>query len=351
KEKFALPFAGETGGVAWSGFLSPDRRVSCYIAALASAVVVTNSPAQLDKLVQVERGHSPSAASLDEYKFFRLRYPRGDADETAFVFLSDAAIRRWCGPRWRIAASRRLHDAAVMSEVQARFFEELVEGKAKDGPVRTDLALFGAGDLRMTARGVRSWTQNTLEFQTPIAELPLERITKAESEAYSDWRDGYQANWSWAFDPIALRLMVKESQLATDLSVMPLIWGSQYRWMIDMVRGVELGPADGEPHEAIVHYIWAINRKARQAGGWADFAAGAVNVDPFDWLGDWVSMFIDDDAEYWKKLAEKIEQGESDLGPVAWDRAPLAFYIDVRDALKLTAFLTGVRTLIEQVAP
>jgi len=351
KEKFAIPFSGETGGLAWSGFLAPDRRVSCYIAALESAVVVTNSPAQLEKLVQVEQGHSPSAAALDEYRFFRLRYPRGEADETAFVFLSDAAIRRWCGPQWRIAAERRLHDAAVMSELQARFFDDLVNGKAKEGRIRTDLALAGAGDLRLTARGVRSWTQNTLEFQTPIAELPLERVTKSESEAYENWRDGYQSNWSWAFDPIAVRLTVKESQLTTDLSVMPLIWGSRYRWMIDMVRGVEIGPADGDPHQAVFQYIWGINRKARQAGGWANFAAGAVNVDPFDWLGDWMSIFVDDDAEYWKKLAEKIEQGETDLGAVAWDRSPLAFYIDVRDALKLTAFLTGMRTLIEQVAP
>ena len=377
KENSAQPISGITGGVAWSGFLSANRRVSCYIAAMQSAVVITNSPAQLQKLVEVERGESPPAAALDEYRFFRQRYPRGEADETALVFLSDAAIRRWCGPQWRIAALRRLREAAVMSEWQARFLDDLVGGKVKERPVHTDLAfagvmgldeqddyerggpshadraLAGVGQLRITADGVRSSTQNTLEFQTPIAELPLDRITEAESEAYSQWRDGYQLNWRWAFDPIAVRLSVSESQLATDLSVMPLIWGTNYRWMIDLVRGVEIGPADGDPHQAIFHYIWAINRKARQAG-WANLAAGAVNVDPFDWLGNWVCLFVDDDAEYWKRLAEKIEQKdakESDLGPVALDRAPLAFFIDVRDPPKLTAFMTGMRVLIEQVAP
>lgn len=136
KEESAQPISGETGGLAWSGFRSADRRVSCYIAALENAVVVTNSPAQIEKLRQVERGASPSAATLDEYKFFRLRYPRGEADETGFVFLSDAAIRRWCGPEWRIAASRRLHDAAVMSEVQAGFLENLVDGKVEEGSIR-----------------------------------------------------------------------------------------------------------------------------------------------------------------------------------------------------------------------
>ena len=32
------------------------------------------------------------------------------------VFLSDAAIRRWCGPRWRIAASRQTRNMAVLFE-------------------------------------------------------------------------------------------------------------------------------------------------------------------------------------------------------------------------------------------
>jgi hypothetical protein len=63
KEKSARSIFGETGGLAWSGFLSADRHVSCYIAAFESAVVVTNSPAQLERLVQVARGNAPSVWS------------------------------------------------------------------------------------------------------------------------------------------------------------------------------------------------------------------------------------------------------------------------------------------------
>jgi hypothetical protein len=65
-------------------------------------------------------------------------------------------------------------------------------------------------------------------------------------------------------------------------------------------------------------------------------------------------MFVDDDAEYWKKLSEQIDQEnteDKDLAAIVWDRAPLAFYIDVHDALKLTAFLAGMRALVESVAP
>jgi len=101
--KEAKPIKGEVAGVAFQGFRSPDRSVCVYVARLDGIVVVTNSPYQIQRLAGVAKGRAPSIASLDEYVFFRDRYPLGDDGETAFLFLSDATIRRWCGPRWRIA--------------------------------------------------------------------------------------------------------------------------------------------------------------------------------------------------------------------------------------------------------
>ena len=34
--------------------------------------------------------------------------------------ITDATIRRWCGPEWRIGASRRTRAAAAIAELQAR---------------------------------------------------------------------------------------------------------------------------------------------------------------------------------------------------------------------------------------
>ena len=100
------PSSGEVGGLTYHGFCSPDRSMSSYVAQLDGAVVVTNSLYQLERLAAVQQGKSKSIATLPEYTFFRIRYPLGDAEETALAFLSDATIRRWCGPRWRIADSR-----------------------------------------------------------------------------------------------------------------------------------------------------------------------------------------------------------------------------------------------------
>jgi hypothetical protein len=83
---------GTVHGLSYQSVKSPDRQVCSYVARLDSVVVVTNSLAQLDKLASVSKSGEP-IASLDEFKCFRQRYPLGDTNETALVFLSDATIR------------------------------------------------------------------------------------------------------------------------------------------------------------------------------------------------------------------------------------------------------------------
>ncbi len=112
--------AGNVEGVAYRGMRSADHRISSYVARLGDTVVVTNSLAQLDRLARVRKGDAKSIAALPEYVFFRNRYRLGDPEEDALVFLSDATIRRWCGPRWRIGDSRRTRDAAVHGRAPGR---------------------------------------------------------------------------------------------------------------------------------------------------------------------------------------------------------------------------------------
>ena len=217
------------------------------MAKLDEAVIVTNSLHQIRRLGEVRSGKSKSIASLPEYAFFRDRYRLGDSEESALVFLSDPTIRRWCGPRWRIADSRRTRTAAVMAEIQAGQLDPLVKKQVQPGPVYTDLPLAGAGQLTLTPGGVVSSAAGSLEFLTPIGEMPLEEVTKAEADAYGRWRDGYQRNWTWAFDPIAVRIGVHKDRLSGDMTVMPLIWGTEYRELVIDLAGRKTGPGRRRP--------------------------------------------------------------------------------------------------------
>ena len=76
---------------------------------------------QLTRLARVFDKKETNLASLEEYHFFRQRYQiTPDNKEDAFLMITDATIRRWCGPEWRIGASRRTRAAAALAELQAR---------------------------------------------------------------------------------------------------------------------------------------------------------------------------------------------------------------------------------------
>ncbi len=351
--KGAKPTSGEVAGVAYKGFRSPDRSVCCYVARMDGVVVVTNSPYQLERLAGVAKGQVKPIASLDEYVFFRSRYPLGDEDETAFLYLSDATIRRWCGPRWRIAASRRTRDAAVLAEVQASQLDRLVEGKVKTGPIYTDLPIAEKGELTLTSAGVASSSLGTLDFMTPIGEVAMDRVTKAEAEAYERWRRGYQNNWQWAFDPIALRLGIDKKKLSADLTVMPMIVGTEYREFVNVSRGAKFPPDAADPHGALGQFILAINKDSAPVRSASDFArmmAQGIRAEPLSWLGSYISVYVDDDP-IWAELAKlKPDERDKYLEKNFW-RLPVAFRADVSNGLKLTAFLAAFRAFVDQTAP
>ena len=229
-------------GIEYSGFLSPDRKMSAYVAALDDAVLVTNSTYQLTRLAAVRQGRTKSLADLPEYKFFRIRYPRSGSAESALVFLSDATIRRWCSPQWRIADARRTQARAVLAELQASQLKALVKQKVEPGPIHTDLPILGGGEIRLTRNGVVSSVYGTLDFMTPIAEMPLDEVTQDEAQGYQAWRDGYQRNWSWGFDPIGLRISLGKKKLAADMTIMPLILNSEYSRFLEISKGAKFAP-------------------------------------------------------------------------------------------------------------
>ena len=352
----AKAIAGTTGhannSVAYTGFRSDDRVVCVYLARLGDVVVVTNSPKQLGRLVDVHQNVRKSLARLPEYRFFRWRYPLGDADESAFAFLSDATIRRWCGPRWRIASSRRTQDLAVLEEIQARNLDSVLKKRANSLTPIKDLPSFALGDMRLGSAGVQSSTIGNVGFQTPIVEMEFDKVTEEEWRFYQQWRTSYETNWRWAFDPIGLRIHCGEKRIAADLTVMPLIANSQYEGMIDLTKGVKIAKDAGDPHDAAAQWIMAINRQSRSMQFGESMMKGnlpGVN-DPLSWLGSYVSVWADDDP-IWAEFSRKNANERTEFLEKNFTKFPIAFEVGVVNRLKLTAFLVAVRGMIDTTVP
>ncbi|NLF08665.1 MAG: hypothetical protein GX594_11915 [Pirellulaceae bacterium] len=343
------PVKGEIDGLNYRGFIAADRSMSSYVARLDGAVVVTNSTHQLRRLAAVGRGEADSIASLPEFKFFRIRYPLGAADETALAFISDATIRRWCGPRWRIADSRRTRVRAMLAELQAAHLDKLVRQTARPGPIHSPFPGFG-GELSLTSAGAASSIYGSLDFSTPIAEIPLEEVTRAEAEAYGRWRDGYQRNWSWAFDPIALKIGLAEDRLVADMTVMPLIISSEYNEFTSIALNGKFEPTDGDRHDALVQFMLAIDHKSRMFEQGNNFASMLGKSVSLGWIGRWVQLYADNDP-FWLDLAQADPDKLGEFFEKNMGRLPVALRIDSNNPLKLAAFLAGARAFIQQTAP
>jgi len=351
-ESQAAPVTGDVLGVPYTGMRSPDRSLCSYRAALDDVIVVTNSLAQLRRLVEVWKGDAPSLAALSEYTFFRDRYRRGEDGETALLVLSDRTIRRWCGARWRIGTSRRTRAVAVMTAIQAAYLDKLEAGSVQAGVVRTQYPLPEDDELSLSSAGVASSVYGTLDFQTPIIELNLDRVTKQEAEVYGTWRERYQGRWRNFFDPIAVRFHATQERIAVDVTVMPLIEGTEYGTLQILSSGASISPDAGDLHAGtILHLALAINRDSPMVQMYSGMAAGMapqIKVEPLGWLGESVALYAEEDS-IWADLAdaEDVEQFfEDNLG-----RLPVVLHAEVTSGMKLAAFLTGARAFIEQTAP
>jgi len=323
----------EIDGVPVEGVESEDDSVRSFRAEVDGVVAVSNSFAQLERVLSAARGKSRSLAALDEVRFFRARYPKGDAEETALLVVPDPAIRKWCGPRWRIAHSRRLRAAARLADREAERIENEVAGDSPPPPARDPL-------------------YGSLGFLRPIAEIPLTEVSRQEATLYRRWREGYERNWSNVFDPIAVRFSVRPDRVALDLTVMPLILGSEYGELVRITGEGGLPERGGDLHEeALLHWAMSFDPESVPMEEPASFLREMVpslEAHPFSWMGKTVAVFFDDDP-LWAELAETEDLDTYfKTHPI---RLPIALVVDVRDPLGLAAFLAGVRAFVQQTAP
>ncbi len=339
--KAKLKGATTPEGSSYRGFQTPDRSFSAYFAKIGEVVVVANSPLQLKRLQAVADGTTPSLGSLDEFRFFRQRYPHGD-EETAYLFLSDATIRRWASPQVRIAASRRTRAAAALGELTARNLDGREPGTA-----------FGEllGKPHLDGTRVRSETYNTLGFLTPVSELDLTTATPAEAAAYERWRSGYESGWAQAFDPIAIRLLANDDSRELDVSVIPLTVDTDYRDWMDVTGTTRPEKGAVKAHaDARLFLSFAVDPESKYFRELGEFSLGMIpglKAKPLAWVGDSVSVFLDD-GFFWKAL----QAGDpEDIVNSNYLRLPIGMRVASRSSARLAIFLAGLRGYIDRSAP
>jgi len=323
-------------GFEYRGFETKDRSFSSHVWRMGDVVAVSNSSVQIERLTAVAVKKEAALGATDEYRFFRNRYPIAD-EETAFIFLSDAAIRRWAGPELRIAASRRTRAFAALGEMTS----QALAGEK----VTWEYAPLLGKTVWKNGQMI-SANFGTMDFMKPASELGIDSATTPEKDAYESWRNGYENGWAQAFDPIAIRILSKKDRIGFDLSVIPLTVDSDFAEFIELCGKAELKDmARWVPEESVFHVALAIDTKGRKFKEFSDMSIDllpGLGVNPLSWMSGSVSLDLEKSL-FW--------EATSDDDFERYIKTPLLIRIGSNSRLKLALFMTVVKTTIQTAAP
>ena len=110
---------------------------------------------------------------------------------------------------------------------------------------------------------------NTIQFATPLVEMPIDAVTKNEAEEYRRFRLEYLGLWRQYFDPIGMRVALKDGQVKLDTYILPLIENSAYN-NLRAVTGkgtVKLDPSSISS-KTLFQYMMHLTTDSNERGGW-----------------------------------------------------------------------------------
>lgn len=326
--------AVKVGGEGEVAFENKDRTFSSHLAVVNGVVVLANSASQIERLKQVGEGKIPALGTSAEYRFFRHRYPLG-AGESAYVFISDACLRDWAGPKVRIAASRRNRALAALGQVTS--------GVIAGRELRSDFEPL-LGGVKNVGGKVISERYGSLGFLTPISELDLTKVSAIEKQAYERWRRGYEGGWAKFFDPIAIQLNLSKEREEVDMTILPLRVDSDYAEVISLVGAARLSDASrAVAPESVFHFAMAIDHESemfKEADVSMVEMLPGLKINPLSWMGESFAVSLEDSLAW-----------QGDLDEEMLHELPVLLRFDVQSRIKLALFLTSLRGMIEGSSP
>jgi hypothetical protein len=279
------------GSVKVSAAVSPDRRVSSYLAIKGNVAVVSTSREALEQTLAAVDGRLPTLAASDDFRYMRTIFPQGAADEDVFIYLSDPHIRQLVGPRAKIGEARRLRCSGSLTLIaNARLwfkaeqrreptYQELAQGGylGKTAPTCPDGGHYGLdhnGEAHCSLHNRAGWL-------TPVAEVPLSMVTKAEADEYRNFVTSYNRYWTKFFDPIGIRVKLGDT-IKVETCILPLIENSWYDGLAAFTGGTAGPLSTGDVLSRTV-----ISLRSRIMPGWLQatrqLERSALSL---DWLGD-----------------------------------------------------------------
>jgi len=102
-----------------------------------------------------------------------------------------------------------------------------------------------------------------------------------------------------------------------------------------------------------VQFVMALDKESRPVKEYGALAGGMLGIsgpDALSWMGEYVTVYFDHDQALFDRITGD-EPFDADVFFDDWNAIPVALTLDVTSGLKLVAFLTALRGMVEQTAP
>ncbi len=231
---------GEIEDLAYTGMASEHREISSFIMVMGDVVALSNSVAALRRVAHARYEPKESLAALDQYKFFRMRYPY-DSGERVFLLMGDEALRLLGSPHTRVLRWRRAQVREQIRQLTALRLAMFSQGKHPARRLSVVSKIPDGGGLWLEGDQIFSEYYGSLGFMTPLRELAIMQITPAEKKDYKAWRGQYESKRQSFFDPIAMRISERDRRLRIEISVVPLMRASVLRRWFEPTGDSRLG--------------------------------------------------------------------------------------------------------------
>ncbi|MDV6029976.1 MAG: hypothetical protein F9B45_07685 [Phycisphaera sp. RhM] len=207
-----------------------------YLALRDDLLFASTHRGELQQAIDLHaRDGADSLGASAEFRYMLTQLPVNE-ETRLYAYLSDPFVRRLVGPRMKIGQRRRVMAKAKMEALTAQVMLARLDGDANIDslPALVDSGHLPQGwqgeDMTVDANGlVRSEHYDSLPRMRTLPEVPLDKVTPAEAEAYRRYVENYSRYWRRFFDPIAVRLDdVGRDQLELSTFILPLVDNSIY---------------------------------------------------------------------------------------------------------------------------
>ena len=213
---------------------TPDGR-SAYWALRDDMLCLSSSRGELQRVLQqIDDQGEGSLGRSAEFRYMLTQLPVTDQTRV-YAYFSDPFVRRLVGPEVKLSQARRTRARARMEYLTAQMLRARLDGVSPSsvqdlqqmGYLPAETAISG---YTLNPQGqLQSDVYGSLARINTLPEVPLDRVTPAEAEAYERYVDEYSRYWREFFDPIAVRLSdTPQGTLELTTFILPLIDSSVY---------------------------------------------------------------------------------------------------------------------------